>query len=197
MRDAATPNLPAPLPPGFFERDVDTVARALLGVHLTVDGVGGTIVETEAYDATDPASHSFAGMTPRNAPMFGPPGRAYVYRSYGLHWCLNLVCWHTQPGSAVLLRAIEPLIGLAMMEQRRGIGDPRLLCSGPGRLAQALGIDARCNGLALDAAPFALSLPAEPPAVVVGQRIGITKATEAPRRFGIAESRYLSRSIRG
>lgn len=183
------------LPPGFFARDPDTVARALLGVHLLVDGVGGPIVETEAYDPSDPASHSFAGLTPRTAPMFGPPGRAYVYRIYGLHWCLNLVSWDSVPGSAVLIRAIEPRTGLATMRQRRGLDGDTLLCSGPGRLAQALGIDAALNGAPLDRPPFAL-LPGDAvPQVAVGPRIGITKAAGLPRRFGIAGSRYLSKPM--
>lgn len=178
----------------FFARDAVSVARSLIGVRLLVDGVGGRIVETEAYDAGDPASHSFAGPTPRNAAMFGPVGRAYVYRSYGLHWCLNMVCAADRPGSAVLIRAIEPEVGHAAMRTRRGGGIvDRLLCSGPGRLAQALGVDAALNGAALDQPPFALSAPDTAPAVVAGPRIGITKGAATPWRFCLAGSRYLSR----
>ena len=180
------------LPPDFFDRDADTVARALLGVTLLVDGVGGTIVETEAYDASDPASHSFSGTTARNAAMFGPPGSAYVYRSYGLHWCLNFIC---MPGSAVLLRALEPQDGIELMRQRRGGIADRLLCAGPGRLAQALGIDAGSNGAALDRPPFALRDRDNIPDIVAGPRIGISKAADLSRRFCVLGSRYLSKPI--
>ena len=177
----------------FFARDVVAVARALIGVRLEVDGVGGTIVETEAYHHEDPASHSFNGPTPRNAAMFGPPGRAYVYRSYGIHWCLNFVCEGEGSGSAVLLRAIEPDAGLERMRERRGLGDLRLLCAGPGRLTQALGVTGAMDGLALDAAPFALSAAAGPVEIVAGPRIGISRAVDLPWRFGLAGSRFLSR----
>lgn len=169
------------------------MARALIGVRLLVAGVGGTIVETEAYDAHDPASHSFAGRTPRNAPMFGPVGRAYVYRSYGLHWCLNFVCSAGAPGGAVLIRALEPAVGLDAMRARRGAIADRLLCSGPGRLAQALGVNAGLNGAVLEAAPFELSRPETAPAILAGARIGISKAATTPWRFCLAGSRYLSR----
>lgn len=185
----------ARLPSDFFERDAPSVAQALIGVRLLVDGVGGTIVETEAYDAHDPASHSFRGVTLRNAPMFGPPGRAYVYRSYGLHWCLNLVCSDGRPGSAVLLRAIEPSDGLETMHARRGLADGRRLCSGPGRLAQALGIDATLNHAPLDAPPFALFDRHGQPRIVAGPRIGIRHGSETPWRFCLADSRFLSRPV--
>ncbi|MEC5161838.1 DNA-3-methyladenine glycosylase [Janthinobacterium sp. CG_23.3] len=172
------------------------VAQQLIGATLLVGGVGGRIVETEAYDRADPASHTFGGPTRRNAPMFGPPGRSYVYRSYGLHWCLNVVCREEGHGAGVLIRAIEPLAGLAQMRSRRGLADARLLCAGPGRLCQALAVDAGLNDMALDAAPFQLSARAETPDIVAGPRIGISKAVELPWRFGLAGSRFLSRPLR-
>jgi DNA-3-methyladenine glycosylase len=171
------------------------VAENVIGCLLTFDGVGGRIVEAEAYHHEDPASHSFVGKRPRNATMFGPVGRAYVYRSYGVHWCLNFVAGE-EPGSAVLIRAIEPTEGIALMEERRGLSSPRLLCSGPGRLTEALGITGQHDGLALDRPPFELRLPEEKPAVVVGRRIGLTRAIETPWRFGLEGSRYLSRPFR-
>ena len=177
----------------FFDRPVLEVARALIGVTLLVDGVGGVLVEVEAYDHTDPASHSFRGPTPRNAAMFGPPGHAYVYKIYGIHWCLNFVC---QPGSAVLVRALEPTAGLALMQDRRGGMAPRQLCSGPGKLCQALAVDRGHDGLPLDAAPFALLPPAGPHEVATGPRIGITKAVEQPWRFVRAGSPFVSKPLR-
>jgi DNA-3-methyladenine glycosylase len=169
------------------------MAHALIGCELLVDGVGGRIVETEAYDRADPASHSFTGPTPRNQVMFGPPGRVYVYRSYGIHWCLNFVCEEDGHGAGVLIRALEPLYGLAVMCERRGLHDPRLLCSGPGRLGQALAIAHDLNGHRLDHKPFEVRAAPRPHDVVVGPRIGISKAADVPWRFGLAGSPFLSR----
>ncbi len=171
------------------------VARLLIGATLTYDGVGGVVVETEAYDVGDPASHSYAGPTARNAPMFGPPGRAYIYRSYGLHWCLNLVCGPA-PGGAVLFRALEPTVGVHQMIARRGLMETRRLAAGPGRLCQALGLGAEQNRAPMTQPPFRLALAANPPVVVTGQRIGITKAMDRPWRYGLAGSRYLSRPFK-
>ena len=184
-----------PLPRDFFARTVHEVARELIGVTLLVDGVGGRIVELEAYDQEDPASHAFRGRTPRNAVMFGPPGYAYVYRSYGVHWCLNLVCEAEGLAAAVLVRALEPLHGLDEMQARRGVVSDRLLCSGPGRLCQALAVTGEHDGLALDEAPFKLRARTFEPQLAVGTRIGLTKAPELPWRFGLAGSRYLSRAF--
>jgi len=169
------------------------VARALIGCLLLVDGVGGAIVETEAYDSDDPASHTYGGPTPRTRSMFGPPGHVYVYRSYGIHWCLNFVCREAGHGAGVLIRALEPTAGIGRMRERRGLHDARLLCSGPGRLAQALSVTGAFDGLPLDRAPFDLRLPAGPVDVVCGPRIGITKAAERPWRFGEAGSPFVSR----
>jgi DNA-3-methyladenine glycosylase len=179
----------------FFARSVHAVAPDLLGVTLLVDGVGGPIVEVEAYHYEDPASHGFGGRTPRNAVMFGPPGYAYVYRSYGIHWCLNFVCDEEGAASAVLLRALEPLHGLEAMSARRGLDEPRLLASGPGRLCQALGVTGHHDGLPLDEPPFELRERTEEPEIVRGPRIGITRARELPWRFAIAGSRFLSRPL--
>jgi DNA-3-methyladenine glycosylase len=173
--------------------DIVAAARALIGANLLVDGVGGPIVETEAYHFDEPASHSFRGPTPRNAAMYLGPGHAYVYRSYGIHWCLNF----TGPaGTAILIRAIAPSAGLPLMQARRGLADPRALASGPGKLCTALGITLAQNGLRLDQPPFTLTLPAEPPALVAGPRIGITRAVDLPWRFGLAGSPFLSRAFR-
>ena len=174
----------------LFALHSSLAAPALIGWTLTLDGVGGRIVETEAYDHEDPASHSFSGPTERNAVMFGPAGVIYVYRSYGIHWCMNLVC--AAPASAVLIRALEPAEGLDVMMARRGLEDPRLLCSGPGRLCQALGVTHAQNGARIDRPPFELT-PGPPAQVVVGPRIGITKAADIPWRFGEKGSRFLSR----
>jgi DNA-3-methyladenine glycosylase len=176
-----------------FSAPADEVARRLIGALFLVDGVGGRIVETEAYDRADPASHSHCGPTPRNAVMFGPPGHAYVYRSYGLHWCLNFVCRESGHGAGVLIRALEPTEGMAVMQQRRGLDDPRLLCSGPGRVGQALGITLAHSGLPLDAPPFQLQPATGAPDLVSGPRIGISKAVDVPWRFGLAGSRFVSR----
>ena len=172
------------------------VARRLIGMTLLVGGIGGIIVETEAYDGEDPASHSFSGPTPRNAVMFGPPGRAYVYLSYGIHWCLNFVCREAGHGAGVLIRALEPTAGVSTMIDRRRQQDPRLLCAGPGRLGQALAITRELNGKSIHAAPFSLTAASTRTRVVCGPRIGISKAVERPWRFGLAGSRYLSRPFR-
>jgi DNA-3-methyladenine glycosylase len=179
-----------------FMRDSREVARRLIGVTLLVDGVGGIIVETEAYDREDPASHTFSGPTPRNAVMFGPPGHAYVYLSYGIHWCLNFVCREAGHGAGVLIRALEPTAGISVMIARRGQHNPRMLCSGPGRLGQALAITHKLNGKPLDRPPFSLSAAAKRSRIVSGPRIGISKAVDQPWRFGLAGSRYVSRPFR-
>jgi DNA-3-methyladenine glycosylase len=189
------PKLPL-LRQAFFARSVHDVAPDLIGAGLLVDGVGGLIVEVEAYDHEDPAAHGFRGRTPRNAAMFGPPGHAYVYRSYGMHWCINFVCEGEGIASAVLVRALEPRVGLATMRSRRRIEDERLLCSGPGRLTEALGVTRAHDGLALDLPPFTLRARDGPIDVLVGPRIGITKAADKPWRYGLAGSKFLSRPFR-
>ncbi len=223
---------------GFFDRSVHEVAPALVGATFLFEGIGGIIVEVEAYHHTDPAAHSYRGRTARNAVMFGPPGHAYVYRSYGVHWCVNFVCEPENSASAVLIRALAPTTGLALMRRRRGLThdagksadssdhdegkatglsekimrqnnekegavdpianshipkDDRLLCAGPGRLCQALGITAAQDGLPLDQPPFELHARALSPEIVAGPRIGITKAVERPWRYGMKGSPYLSR----
>ena len=177
----------------FFARSVHEVAPELIGATLLFRGVGGPIVEVEAYHHTDPAAHSYNGKTERNAVMFGPPGYAYVYRSYGIHWCVNFVCEAEGSASAVLIRAIAPTAGLAAMRRRRGVREERLLCSGPGRVCQALGITQAHNGLPLDAQPFELRAAEERVEIASGPRIGITKAIDHPWRFGLAGSPHLSR----
>jgi DNA-3-methyladenine glycosylase len=172
---------------------VHEVAPELVGVTLFVDGIGGRIVEVEAYDHEDPASHGYGGRTERNASMFGPPGHAYVYRSYGIHWCLNLVCEPEGLPSAVLVRALEPTHGLDAMRARRGLDDPRLLCGGPGRLCQALGVTREHDGLPLDRPPFELRPREREVEVVAGPRVGITRAADLPWRYVEAGSRFVSR----
>jgi DNA-3-methyladenine glycosylase len=180
----------------FFARSVHHVAEELIGATFLVDGVGGKIVELEAYHHEDPAAHGFGGRTARNASMFGPPGHAYVYRSYGIHWCVNFVCEAEGVADAVLIRALEPTEGLDVMRRRRGLDDERLLCAGPGRLCQALGITREHDGLPLDRPPFRLEPRAEKPELLRGPRIGISRATDLPWRYGLAGSRYLSRALR-
>lgn len=192
-RTSPTPFKRAPIPRKFFARSVHEVAPDLIGATLLVDGIGGLIVETEAYHHTDPASHSFRGQTPRNAVMFGPPGFAYVYRSYGIHWCVNVVCEPAGSASAVLIRAIEPTEGIDDMRSRRGVADERALCSGPGKLCQALGITDAQNGLAFGASPMMLFPRRTTPDIVTGPRIGITQAMELPWRYGLRGSRFLSK----
>ena len=177
----------------FFARGVHEIAPELIGAGLLVDGVGGTIVEVEAYDQDDPASHGFRGRTARTASMFGPPGHAYVYRSYGIHWCLNLVCAEEGRAEAALVRALEPTRELEAMRERRGVDGVRALCSGPGKLCQALGITRVHDGLALDELPFELLAREFEPELAVGPRIGITRAVEKPWRYGLAGSPFLSR----
>jgi DNA-3-methyladenine glycosylase len=195
------PSRPSPattraLPADLFARSVHEAAPELIGATLLVDGVGGRIVEVEAYDHEDPASHGYRGRTARNASMFGPPGHAYVYRSYGVHWCLNLVCEDVGVANAILVRALEPTYGLDAMRGRRGLEDARLLCSGPGRLCQALGITREHDGLPLDRPPFELRERDRPVEVLAGPRIGITRAAELPWRYTESGSSFLSRALR-
>jgi DNA-3-methyladenine glycosylase len=189
-----------PTPPrlrrSFFNRSVHEVAPELIGATLLVDGIGGMIVEVEAYHHTDPAAHSYVGRTERNAVMFGPPGYAYVYRSYGIHWCLNFVCEEEGSASAVLIRALEPAQGMAAMRRRRGLREKRALCSGPGKLCEALGVTHKHNGLPLDRTPFELRARGEIPDVVSGVRIGITKAADKPWRYGLKGSKFMSKPFK-
>ncbi len=185
------PRLGRPLTRAFFARSVHKVAPDLIGATLLVNGVGGIIVEVEAYHHTEAAAHSFRGPTPRNRVMFGPPGVAYVYR--GIHWCVNFVCEKEGSASAVLIRALQPTHGVPAMRRRRGLHDERLLCSGPGKLTEALGITDQHNGLPLDAPPIALDARTKKPDIVTGLRIGITKAVELPWRYGLKGSKFLSK----
>jgi DNA-3-methyladenine glycosylase len=180
----------------FFARSVHRVAPDLIGATFLCNGVGGVIVEVEAYHHTEPAAHSFGGMTARNAVMFGPPGYAYVYRSYGIHWCVNFVCEREGSAAAVLIRALAPTAGLTAIHRRRRVKDERLLCAGPGRLCEALGVTRAHNGLALDAGPFQIFARTEKATLIVGPRIGISKAVDHPWRYGLAGSRYLSRPFK-
>lgn len=170
------------------------MAPWLIGAELTVDGVGGIIVEVEAYDHDDPAAHGYRNhRTERNGSMFLPGGHAYVYRSYGIHWCLNVVCDEEGVAGAVLVRALEPTHGVEEMVARRGADELRLLCSGPGRLTQALGVTREHDGLPFDRPPFQLGPRIAPVEIVTGPRIGITKAVDRPWRYGLAGSLFLSR----
>ena len=189
----AAPEPGKPLKRVFFARSVHEVAPDLIGATLLVNGVGGIIVEVEAYHHTDPAAHSFRGPTPRNKVMFGAPGVAYVYRSYGIHWCVNFVCEEEGSASAVLMRALQPTHGIPAMRRRRRLHDERSLCSGPGKLTEALGISDEHNGLPLDASPLALHARTGKPDVVAGLRIGITRAVELPWRYGLKGSKFLSK----
>ncbi len=178
----------------LFRAPAPEAARALIGATLQLSGVGGVIVETEAYEASDPASHSFRGLTLRNSAMFGPVGHVYVYRSYGMHWCLNLVCG-PEPGGAVLIRALAPTHGVEIMQTRRGRTEIRTLCAGPGRLCQALAVSDRHDGARISAPPFHLTPCDAPAALLIGPRIGISKAVERPWRFGLSGSPFLSRAF--
>lgn len=194
----AAPRLPAaklgrPLKRSFFDRPVLEVAPDLIGATLLVNGVGGIIVEVEAYHQSEPAAHSYRGPTPRNMVMFGPPGFTYVYRSYGIHWCVNFVCEKAGSASAVLIRALEPTHGLAMMRKRRGVDDERALCSGPGKLCEALGVTVKESALPLDQPPYALHARTGKVDVVSGVRIGLTKAIDLPWRYGLKGSRFVSK----
>lgn len=188
--------MPKLLRRSFFARSVHAVAPDLIGATLLFKGVGGVIVEVEAYHHTDPAAHSFGGQTERNSVMFGPPGYTYVYRSYGVHWCLNFVCEPQGSASAVLIRALAPTQGLPAMRRRRGVANERLLCAGPGRLCQALGITGAQYGLALDEPPFEIRARTQDVDVAIGPRIGLTKAVEQPWRYGLKGSRFLSKPFK-
>ena len=187
------PNLGKPLKRSFFARSVHEVAPDLIGATFLVNGVGGVIVEVEAYHHTEPAAHSFRGPTPRNRVMFGPPGFSYVYRSYGIHWCINFVCEKEGSASAVLIRALEPTHGIPAMRRRRGLHEERSLCSGPGKLCEALAITIADNELPLDAPPIALHARTSKPEIVSGVRIGLTKAVDLPWRYGLKGSKFLSK----
>jgi DNA-3-methyladenine glycosylase len=184
--------------PDFYDRSVHEVARDLIGCELLVDGVGGVIVETESYERDDPACHAYVGLTPRTRPLFGPPGRAYVYFSYGIHSLLNAVCEPEGTAAAVLIRALEPTAGIDRMRERRGRDGVLDLCSGPGKLTVALGVGLEHNEAPLHEPPFEVRRRGaewEGVEVATGPRIGITKATELPWRFAAAGSPYLSRPL--
>jgi DNA-3-methyladenine glycosylase len=190
---ATPPPLGKPIKRRFFDRSVHQVAPDLIGTTLLVDGVGGIIVEVEAYHHTDPAAHSYRGPTPRNQVMFGPPGFSYVYRSYGIHWCVNFVCEEAGSASAVLIRAVQPTHGIPAMRRRRRLHDERSLCSGPGKLCEALGITIKHSELPLDRPPIALHARTTEVEIVTGIRIGITKAVKLPWRYGLKDSKFLSK----
>src|SRR5438105_12833452 len=190
---ATAPPLGKALKRSFFDRSVHEVAPDLIGATFLVNGVGGIIVEVEAYHHTDPAAHSFRGPTPRNRVMFGPAGFSYVYRSYGIHWCMNFVCEEEGSASAVLIRALEPTHGIAAMRRRRGLHDERSLCSGPGKLTEALGITIAHSELPLDQPPFALHARTGKTDTISAVPIGITKAVELPWRYGLKGSKFLSK----
>jgi DNA-3-methyladenine glycosylase len=192
-RTSTEQGLGKPLKRAFFARSVHEVAPDLIGATLLVNGVGGIIVELEAYHHTEPAAHSYRGPTPRNMVMFGPPGFIYVYRSYGIHWCVNFVCEKEGSASAVLIRALQPTNGIPTMQRRRRLQDERSLCSGPGKLTEALAITHAHNGLALDAPPIALYARKGKPDIVAGTRIGLTKAVDLPWRYGLRDSKFLSK----
>jgi DNA-3-methyladenine glycosylase len=193
LQQQPAPKLGKRLTKAFFDRSVHRVAPDLIGATLLFGGVGGTIIEVEAYHHTDPAAHSYNGPTPRNRVMFGPPGFSYVYRSYGIHWCLNFVCEAEGSASAVLIRALEPTFVLPTMRRRRDVKDDRELCSGPGKLCEALGINIAHNALPLDKAPFALHAATSKPEIAIDVRIGITKAADLPWRYGLKGSRFVSK----
>jgi DNA-3-methyladenine glycosylase len=185
--------------PSFYARPVLEVARDLIGCVITHEDTAGVVVETEAYHDSEPASHAYVGLTPRTSTLFGPPGRAYVYRSYGIHALLNAVCEPVGVGAAVLIRALEPVSGIDHMRVRRGVDAERQLCSGPGKLTQALGIGLSFNGSDLLRGPVVFS--ARPRAwrdvpVAIDTRIGITKAAELPWRFLAVGNRHVSRPVR-
>jgi DNA-3-methyladenine glycosylase len=192
-RTLDAPKLGKPLKPAFFASSVHAVAPDLIGATLLVNGVGGIIVEVEAYHHSEPAAHSFRGPTPRNSVMFGPPGFSYVYRSYGIHWCINFVCEKQGSASAVLIRALQPTHGIPAMRRRRGLHDERSLCSGPGKLCEALAITIAHSELPLDRSPIALHARTAEVDVTTGLRIGITKAVELPWRYGLKDSKFLSK----
>ena len=180
----------------FYDRSVHEVARDLIGCELAVGQTAGVIVETEAYEESDPACHAYIGRTERNEVLFGPPGHAYVYLSYGIHSLLNFVTEPEGSASAVLIRALEPARGLVSMRERRGREDKEGLCSGPGKLTEALGVDLSLNGADLGESPFEISPPAgrwSEVEVITGPRIGITKAAELPWRYCVRGSRFVSR----
>jgi DNA-3-methyladenine glycosylase len=185
----------AVLEQAFFDRSVLDVAHDLVGCELMVDGVGGVIVETEAYRADEPACHAYVGLTDRTAPLFGPPGHAYVYLSYGIHSLLNAVAEPEGSAAAVLIRALEPRHGIELMRERRGVEDVRMLCSGPGKLTEALGVGLEHNTSSLLDPPFVVRWAEEAEVVAVAPRIGITRAVELPWRYCAAGSPHLSRPV--